>query len=496
MEELLVGLNFPSKFVNWIMMCLKGTSYTIMLNGRLHGKFQGKKGLRQGDLMSPLLSFLTMEYLSRRLKKETTKTIFRFHPMCKGLNLVSLCFADDLILFSKGSPMGVHHLKIALESFSEVTGLFPNKYKSLVYFGGVSTGDKMVILEDLHMGEGTFPLKYLGVPLRPTKWRREDCETIIKKVKLRLETWATRYLSYAGRVQLIHSILFGLRNYWMSIFILPQSVIKEVEKLCRGFLWGFKGEKSKIHLAFWDLVCLPKPFGGLGFKNGPTWNRSILGKFIWAIMDKHDILWVKWVNNIYMKGVDFWEYELKGDVSWYWRKMCHLRKRYTRLNVLAAVKKGKFIAARLYMGTIQRSIDNFYKSVWCNVSLPKHRFIMWQVVHGNLLTKDNFAKFHIALESCICPVCGMEEESHSHIFFNCRLSKEVLQLVFSWCGAELWPSDFTRWKVWLANSKASVRIHLAAATVYMVWKNRNSCVDNNCCYTKLRIVNSIKESQV
>uniref|UniRef100_A0A803Q0W5 Reverse transcriptase zinc-binding domain-containing protein n=1 Tax=Cannabis sativa TaxID=3483 RepID=A0A803Q0W5_CANSA len=286
-----------------------------------------------------------MESLSRRLKKERTKNSFRFHPMCKSLNLVSLYFADDLILFSKGSPMVVHHLKIALESFSEVTALFPNKDKSLAYFGGVFTVDKKVILEDLHMGEGTFPLKACS--------------------------------AYS-------LVLLGLRNYWMSIFILPQSVIKEVEKLYRGFLWGIKGEKSKIHLASWDLVCLPKPFGGLGFKNGPTWNRSILGKFIWAIMDKHDILWVKWV------------------------------------------------------------------------------------VHGNLLTRDNFSKLHIALDSCLCPVCGLEEESHSHIFFNCRLSKEVLQEVSSWCGAELWPSNFTRWKVWLANSKAGVRIHLAAATVYML----------------------------
>uniref|UniRef100_A0A803P402 Reverse transcriptase zinc-binding domain-containing protein n=1 Tax=Cannabis sativa TaxID=3483 RepID=A0A803P402_CANSA len=331
--------------------------------------------------------------------------------------------------------MAVHHLKIALESFSEVTGLYPNKNKSLVYFGGVSTGDKLVILEDLHMGEGTFPLKYLGVPLRPTKWRREDCETIIKKVKLRLTTWATRHLSYAGRAHLYAKAVWGL-----------------------------------------------------GFKNGPTWNRSILGKFIWAIMDKHDIFWVKWVNNIYMKGVDFSEYELKGDVSWYWRKLCHLRKRYLKTNLLVVVKKGKFIAARLYMGTIQRNIDSFYKSVWCYALVPKHRFILWQVVHGNLLTRDNFAKFHITLDSCICPVCGLEEESHSLLFFNYRLSKEVLQLVFCWCGADLWPSDFTRCKVRLANSKASVKILITAATVYMLWKNRNSCVHNNCCYTKLRIV--------
>ncbi|XP_060965529.1 uncharacterized protein LOC133034457 [Cannabis sativa] len=372
-EDLLVGLNFPSKFVGWIMKCLRGTSYSIMMNGRLH---------------------------------------------------------DDLILFSKGTFLAAHHLKNALGSFSEVTGLFPNKDKSLVYFWGVNLSEKEVILEDLQFREGSFPLKYLGVPLRPTKWRREDCDAIIKKIKMWLVTWATRHLSYAGRIQLIRSVLFGLRNYWMSIFILPQSVIKEVERLCRGFLWGVKGDRSKIHLASWDKVCLPKPFGGLGFKNGASWNRSILGKFVWAIMDKHDILWVKWVNNIYMKGAEFWEYELKGDVSWYWRKICHLRSHFSKPMVTAAVRKGKFIAARLYMGTLKLNIDSYYKSVWCNFSLPKHKFILWQLVHGHLLTRDNFQKFHIILDSSYCPVCDIEEESHHHLFFNCCVSREVVKQVF------------------------------------------------------------------
>ncbi|KAM6568616.1 hypothetical protein CsatB_016601 [Cannabis sativa] len=434
-----------------------------------------------------------MEYLSRRLLKEASEKTFKFHPMCKSLQLISLCFADDLILFSKGTVLAAHHLKIALGCFSETTGLFPNKDKSLVYFGGVSLLEKEMILDDLQFSEGFFPLKYLGVPLRPTKWRREDCDTIIKKIKMRLVTWATKHLSYAGRIQLIHSVLFGLRNYWMSIFILPQSVIKEVERLCRGFLWGVKGDRSKIHLASWDKVCLPKSFGGLGFKNGASWNRSILGKFVWAIMDKHDILWVKWVNNIYLKGADFWDYELRGDVSWYWRKLCHLRNHFSKPMVTAAVRKGKYVAARLYLGSITLNIDSFYKSIWCNFALPKHRFILWQVVHGHLLTRDNFHKFHIDLVSTLCPVCGSEEESHHHLFFSCCVSREVVRRIFDWCGIAAWSLDYNRWRCWISNRISGVVNVLFAATVYLIWKNRNYCVHNSSCFTILKIVNEIKD---
>ncbi|XP_062113035.1 uncharacterized protein LOC133824177 [Humulus lupulus] len=210
-----------------------------------------------------------MEYLTQSLQLAAQDSAFRFHPMCKSLKLLSLCFADDLILFCKGSLSAVRVLKIALEEFSSATGLHINTSKSHIFFGEVSAADRQTIAAEIQLTEGTFPLKYLGVP---TKWKHEDYDIIIQKIKMWLHTWASRHLSFAGRIQLIHSVLFGLRNYWMSIFVLPQSIIKEVEKLCRGFLQGFNGNRSKIHIASWTKVCLPKAYGGLGFRNGSVWN--------------------------------------------------------------------------------------------------------------------------------------------------------------------------------------------------------------------------------
>uniref|UniRef100_A0A803PY04 Reverse transcriptase domain-containing protein n=1 Tax=Cannabis sativa TaxID=3483 RepID=A0A803PY04_CANSA len=98
MEELLVGLNFPSRFVRWVMACLEGSTYSVVLNERLQRSFKEKKGLRQGDPLSPLIFVIIMDYLTKRLKLEATQNTFKYHPLCKNLNLVSLYFADDLIL--------------------------------------------------------------------------------------------------------------------------------------------------------------------------------------------------------------------------------------------------------------------------------------------------------------------------------------------------------------------------------------------------------------
>ncbi|XP_075508007.1 uncharacterized protein LOC142544859 isoform X3 [Primulina tabacum] len=48
LEEVLIGFNFPSLFVKWIMECVSTTSYSIALNGTYHGHFKGERELRQG----------------------------------------------------------------------------------------------------------------------------------------------------------------------------------------------------------------------------------------------------------------------------------------------------------------------------------------------------------------------------------------------------------------------------------------------------------------
>ncbi|XP_062103517.1 uncharacterized protein LOC133814592 [Humulus lupulus] len=183
---------------------------------------------------------------------------FRFHPMDTSLGLVNLCFVDDLVIFSKGTLTATQVIQDAFSTFCANTGLMANKQKSQIFFGCVKEDVKNRILATVEFVEGNFPLKYLGVQLRPTKWRSLDCGPIISKVKKNLHTWARRHLSFAGRAQKTRSVLLGIRSYWMSIFLLPQSVIKEIDKSCRDFFWGVKDNRSKFPFTSWDKVYLPK----------------------------------------------------------------------------------------------------------------------------------------------------------------------------------------------------------------------------------------------
>lgn len=68
-DDVLRGFGFPVYFVKLFMKCVTSTTFTIKVNGVGHGYFEGKRDLRQGDPMSPLLLLLVMKYLSRTLGK-------------------------------------------------------------------------------------------------------------------------------------------------------------------------------------------------------------------------------------------------------------------------------------------------------------------------------------------------------------------------------------------------------------------------------------------
>lgn len=69
------------------------------------------------------------------------------------------------------------------------------------------------------------------------------------------------------------------------MFMLPKSVIDEVEGILRRFLWkgsnlGYGGVKVS-----WSDVCKPKSEGGLGLVALQEWNKALLAKHIWNLFN-------------------------------------------------------------------------------------------------------------------------------------------------------------------------------------------------------------------
>lgn len=341
LEFCLLKFGFHKIMVNWIMVCLKSASFSICVNGESHGFFKAKRGLRQGDPISPYLFTLVMEVLTLMIKRQVSmEEKFKYHWGCKKLKITSLCFADDLMLFCHGDKVSASVIRRALDEFCLSSGLRPNMNKSTIYFGNVTEVVKQKIKLVMPFNEGILPVKYLGIPLDSNRIARSDCTMLLESVKRRIDCWQNKQLSFAGRLQLIASVLSSLNVYWASIFILPKGICDDIDKMLKRFLWHTNEGKSFKFSVSWKEVCMQKSEGGLGLKSLHIWNEALMAKHLWNVISNKDSLWVKWVNGQWLKGDSIWVSKPNQDNSWSWRQILSLRDK-VRNFVIHKIGNGK-----------------------------------------------------------------------------------------------------------------------------------------------------------
>lgn len=123
LDTMMMELGFPRVFIDWIMNFLCSVTYSLLINGVPSTPFSAKKGLRQGDPMSPFLFAIGMEYLSRCLHELKFVPDFNFHPKCEKMGLTHLMFADDLLMFSRADEQSMTLLFQAFTTkFSQASG--------------------------------------------------------------------------------------------------------------------------------------------------------------------------------------------------------------------------------------------------------------------------------------------------------------------------------------------------------------------------------------
>lgn len=98
LETILKEIGFPRQFIKWVMSVVTTVTYTFNINGHHTKELTTKRGLRQGDHISPILFVVVMEYLHRKLQRLRRLPDFNFHAKCEKLNIIDMTFADDLLL--------------------------------------------------------------------------------------------------------------------------------------------------------------------------------------------------------------------------------------------------------------------------------------------------------------------------------------------------------------------------------------------------------------
>lgn len=269
--------------MRWITLCITTLHFLCKSMGELAGYFQSTRGLRQGCSLSPYLFVLCMNVLSHKIDKAAAKRKFKFHPRCKSLLLTHLCFAD-LMVFLEGSNESIQGALAVFDEFAVWSGLNIRIEKSSLYLAGVSEEEESQILTNFPFAKGNLHVRYLGLPLMTKAMRRQDYFPLVEKIRSRMNTWTSRMLSYAGRLQLISAVIMSIVNLWSVVYRLPSKCIQEIEQLCGAFLWSGPDLKTTKAKVAWKVVCKPKKEGGLGLRSLKEVNMVNVLKLVWRML--------------------------------------------------------------------------------------------------------------------------------------------------------------------------------------------------------------------
>uniref|UniRef100_A0A803QLX3 Reverse transcriptase domain-containing protein n=1 Tax=Cannabis sativa TaxID=3483 RepID=A0A803QLX3_CANSA len=327
-RHVLVANGFSSKVCNLIMQCITTVSFSILLNGAPLAPFNPKRGIRQGDPLSPFIFILCSEVLSKLIfKAERLGQLSGVRIARNSAPISHLFYADDSIFFCNATVANSENLLKCIHTYEEWSGQRVNKQKSgLVFSPNTPRSCREEIKQRMGIGCLNSSEKYLGNPFFFSANKRSDFQFIKEKITNRLEGWKARRLAQLRRSPLINSGLLTIPNHQMSTTAVPITQ-NELDRILARFWWIGNSDKNRYcALKSWNDLCQPKVCGGLGFRRMADMNVALLAKLFWMVLKGEDKLWVHLLRDKYCRILSPWNVEKKDMDSRGWKSILEAQK--------------------------------------------------------------------------------------------------------------------------------------------------------------------------
>ncbi|KAJ1690987.1 hypothetical protein LUZ63_015142 [Rhynchospora breviuscula] len=449
LTNLLIERDFPPLWLACLLRLLRSSSSSIKINGEFTDYFTHKRGLRQGDPLSPLLFIIAVEALQ--------SFISNVAPLTSGPIIIApraLQYADDTIILMEAFPRNLQIFKLILANFVSLTGLHINDSKCLFVPIAIPQALITTVHQTLACQQKSLPITYLGLPLSIRRLKKIHFKPLIDAVQRRLDRWQSRFLSFGGRLTLVKSVLTAMPIHYMQTILLPAWLIKHLEGMRRKFFWKDKDKCLRGHcLVNWSKCCMLKKNRGLGIISLLLQNQALLTKWLWKISTDENSLWTSTIRELY--GTT--------DID-----------RLSSLDEISNGFKDILRAYRILADTGVRS--SYHPSLWKIKAPLKVRIFLWLLLQNRLLTQENLLlRGWPAIQSCItCQTPTME--TAPHLFIHCPFAHRLWDMLQTRLNLPV--INFTADLVgfWLTNRSllGDQWDIIWAAASWALWKERNA----------------------
>ena len=133
--RILEKFGFGDRWCKWISSCIDSPRISILVNGSPQGFFDMKRGMHQGDPLSPFLFIILVEALKRSIVKSNLDGRWKGLKVARGVDAIThLQFVDANFLMGEASIKEADNIKTMLEDYSKVTSQKVNWRKSEIFF--------------------------------------------------------------------------------------------------------------------------------------------------------------------------------------------------------------------------------------------------------------------------------------------------------------------------------------------------------------------------
>nr|GEX44298.1 putative RNA-directed DNA polymerase, eukaryota, reverse transcriptase zinc-binding domain protein [Tanacetum cinerariifolium] len=216
LDYVLLSFGFGSKCRSWIRDCLQSSRASILINGSPSFEFSIKRGLQQGDPLSPFLFNLAMEGLHG--------------AMSNAVNSGLILDLDNIIQ--------------VLHVFHPASG---NIHKSNIYGIGVSNDEVSSMASRTECVAGSIPFTYLGLLIGSNMNLTSIWNILVER---------------------------SLGIYYLSIFKAPDVILKSLERLCSRFFWAVL-TTPRVQRGLNGLMFSLLEKGGLRLSTLPSFKSGI-----------------------------------------------------------------------------------------------------------------------------------------------------------------------------------------------------------------------------